>query len=202
MNEQINNPPLNLEALRAGDRAEIARLVERYSNQIYRVALKFLGNPHDAEDVLQETFIKAMRALPNFEGRSTLATWLYRIAMNESLMILRKSRPDLVPVEEPDAEDDDGFSGLVLTDWCCLPEEELLSSESLKFLDQAARRLPETLRSVFVLRDVEGLSIRDTAEALGITETAVKTRLLRARLKLREELSAYFGERLAENRPE
>lgn len=202
MDEQINNQPLNLEALRAGDRAEFARLVERYSNQIYRVALKFLGNPHDAEDVLQETFIKAMRALPNFEGRSSLATWLYRIAMNESLMILRKSRPDLVPVEEPDAEDDAGFSGLVLTDWCCLPEEELLSSESRKFLDQAARKLPETLRSVFVLRDVEGLSIRDTAEALGITETAVKTRLLRARLKLREELSAYFGERLAENRSE
>lgn len=198
MSEQLNNKPLDLESLRAGDRAELARMVERYSNQIYRLALKFLGNPHDAEDVLQETFIKAMAALPNFEGRSSLSTWLYRIAMNESLMILRKASPDLVPVEEPDGEDDAPASGLVLTDWCCLPEEELLSGESRHFLDRAIRKLPETLRSVFVLRDVEGLSIRETAEALGISETAVKTRLLRARLKLRDELSVYFGERIAE----
>lgn len=202
MNQQLNNEPLDLDALRAGDRAEFARLVERHSNQIYRLALKFLGNPHDAEDVLQETFIKALRALPNFEGRSSLSTWLYRIATNESLMLLRKSNPDFVPVEEPDLDEDPLAGGLILTDWCCLPEEELLSSESRQFLDQAAHRLPDTLKSVFILRDVEGLSIRDTAEALGITETAVKTRLLRARLKLRDELSSYFGERLAENSKE
>jgi RNA polymerase sigma-70 factor (ECF subfamily) len=198
MSEQIYNEPLNLEALKSGDRAEFARLVERYSNQIYRLALKFLGNPHDAEDVLQETFIKAMRGLPNFEGRSSVSTWLYRIAMNEALMILRKASPEMVPVEEPDGDDEDLTSGLILTDWCCLPEEELLSGESRRFLDQAVRKLPETLRSVFVLRDVEGLSIRDTAEALGISETAVKTRLLRARLKLRDMLSVYFRERLVE----
>lgn len=198
MSEQINSESLNVAALKAGDRAEFARMVERYSSQIYRLALKFLGDPHDAEDVLQETFIKAMRALPNFEGRSSISTWLYRIAINEALMILRKSSPDMVPVEEPDGEDDSPVGGLILTDWCCLPEEELLSSESRRFLDQAVRKLPETLRSVFVLRDVEGLSIRETAEALGISETAVKTRLLRGRLKLRDELSAYFGERLVE----
>ncbi len=199
MNEQLNKETLNLDVLRAGDRAEFSKLVERYSNPIYRLALKFLGNPHDSEDVLQETFLKAMRALPNFEGRSSLSTWLYRIAVNESLMILRKSNPDLVLVEEPDLDEDQPTTSLVLTDWCCLPEEELLSSESRRFLDQAASNLPERLKAVFILRDVQGLSIRDTAEALGITETAVKTRLLRARLKLREELSLYFGERLAEN---
>ena len=199
MNEQLNKETLNLDALRAGDRAEFSKLVERYSNPIYRLALKFLGNPHDAEDVLQETFLKAMRALPNFEGRSSLSTWLYRIAVNESLMILRKSNPDRVLVEEPDLDEDQPTTSLVLTDWCCLPEEELLSSESRRFLDQASSNLPERLKAVFILRDVQGLSIRDTAEALGITETAVKTRLLRARLKLREELSLYFGERLAEN---
>jgi len=199
MAKQLNTEPLNLDALRAGDRVEFARLVERYSNQIYRLVLKFLGNPHDAEDVLQETFIKALRALPNFEGRSSLTTWLYRIAVNESLMILRKTRADHVLVEEFDEDEDFPGDGLVLTDWCCLPEEELLSSESRRFLNQAVRRLPDRLKSVFILRDIEGLSIRDTAEALGITETSVKTRLLRARLKLRNELSAYFGERLAEN---
>lgn len=199
MNEQFNKTTLDLDALKSGDRAEFALLVERYSPPIYRLALKFLGNPHDAEDVLQETFIKAMRALPKFEGRSALSTWLYRIAVNESLMLLRKSSPDIVPVEEADPEEDIPSNGMVLTDWCCLPEEELLSSESRRFLDQAARNLPEKLKTVFVLRDVEGLPIRETAEALGITETAVKTRLLRARLKLREELSHYFGERLTEN---
>lgn len=202
MKEQLNNEPLDLDALKAGDRAEFARLVESYSSPIYRLALKFLGNPHDAEDVLQETFIKAMRGLPNFEGRSSLSTWLYRIAVNESLMLLRKASPDFVPVEEPDPDDETSSNQLVLTDWCCLPEEELLSAESRRFLDQAARSLPEKLKAVFLLRDVEGLSIRETAETLGITETAVKTRLLRARLKLREELSLYFAERLAENSSE
>ncbi len=200
MNEQLNNDALNLDALRTGDRAEFARLVERFSNPIYRLALKFLGNPHDAEDVLQETFLKALRGLPNFEGRSSLSTWLYRIAVNESLMLLRKSNPDLVPVDEPDLDEDEQTTSLILSDWCCLPEEELMSSESRRFLDQAASNLSERLKTVFILRDVQGLSIHDTAEALGITETAVKTRLLRARLKLREELSMYFGERLAENR--
>ena len=202
MNELINKEPLDLDALRAGDRAEFALLVERYSNSIYRLALKFLGNSHDAEDVLQETFIKALKGLPNFEGRSSLSTWLYRIAVNESLMLLRKSSPNLVSVEEPDLDDDGPSNEMILTDWCCMPEEELLSTESRQFLDQAARNLPEKLKTVFVLRDVERFSIRDTAETLGITETAVKTRLLRARLKLREELSFYFGERLVENSSE
>jgi RNA polymerase sigma-70 factor (ECF subfamily) len=199
MNEQLNKETLDLEALRAGDRAEFAKLVERYSNPIYRLALKFLGNPHDAEDILQETFLKALRGMANFEGRSSLSTWLYRIAVNESLMILRKSKPDLVPVDEPDDNEDKPTGELVLTDWCCLPEEELLSAESRQFLDKAAKNLPERLKVVFLLRDVQGLSIRETAETLGISEVAVKTRLLRARLKLREDLSLYFGERLAED---
>jgi RNA polymerase sigma-70 factor (ECF subfamily) len=202
MDEELNNQPLNLDALKAGDRSEFARMVERYSNHIYRVALKFLGNPHDAEDVLQETFIKALRGLPNFEGRSSLSTWLYRIAVNESLMVLRKPIPDSVPVDEPDPEEEFTPSGMVLTDWCCMPEEELLSSESKQFLDIAVRNLPETLKTVFILRDIEGLSIRETADALNLTETAVKTRLLRARLKLRDELSLYYGERMAESRSE
>lgn len=202
MNEQLNNDPLDLDALKAGDRFEFARLVERFSTPIYRVALKFLGNTHDAEDVLQETFIKAMRGLSNFEGRSSISTWLYRIAVNESLMLLRKTKPDLVPVEESDPDDEGASNGLVLTDWCCLPEEEMLSAESRRFLDQAARGLPEKLKAVFLLRDVEGLSIRETAEALNITETSVKTRLLRARLKLRDALSQYFSERITENPPE
>ena len=199
--ESLNNTNISLAALKTGDRAEFARLVEATSNHIYRLALKILRDPQDAEDVLQESYIKAMRALPEFEGRSSLSTWLYRIAVNEALMLLRKRRVNLVSVEE-DPEEDDLQAGMVLTDWCCLPEDELLSAESRQRLEQAVDALPETLRVVFMLRDMEGLSIRETAGMLGLTETAVKTRLLRARLRLRNQLSVYFGERLTENSSE
>ena len=188
----------SLEALKNGDRAEFARLVDTYSNQIYHLALKMLNDSQDAEDVLQETFIKALRSISTFEGRSSLSTWLYRIAVNESLMRLRKRRPDVISMEE-EREDLEGESEPVeVVDWCCLPEQELVSAEIRRFLDQAAQRLSPALRAVFVLRDIEGLSVRETAESLGISEVAVKTRLLRARLRLREDLSAYFGERMTE----
>jgi RNA polymerase sigma-70 factor (ECF subfamily) len=197
--ESIPETSLSLEALRKGDRHELARMVDLYSDKVYRLALKFTNNPQDAEDVLQETFLKAMRALPEFEGRSSLSTWLYRIAVNEALMLLRKQKPDVAletPNEEDDSEENLSSNGLILADWCCLPEDELLSEESRRFLDEAIQQLPATLRSVFILRDLEGLSIRETAELLGLTETNVKTRLLRARLFLRQQLSRYFGERL------
>lgn len=188
----------SLEALKNGDRAEFARLVDTYSNQIYHLALKMLNDSQDAEDVLQETFFKALRSISTFEGRSSLFTWLYRIAVNESLMLLRKRRPTVISMEE-EREDLEGESEPVeVVDWCCLPEQELVSAETRRFLDQAAQRLSPALRAVFVLRDTEGLSVRETAESLGISEVAVKTRLLRARLRLREELSAYFGARMTE----
>ncbi len=187
----------SLEALRAGDRTEFARLVDAYASQIYRLALKMLADPQDAEDVLQNTFLKAMQALPSFEGRSSLSTWLYRIAVNESLMTLRRRKPEVPIAGNGDAVDDDDYVPTQFEDWCCLPEKELLSSEAKTYLDQAIQQLPEKLRTVFILRDIEGLSIRETSQALDLTETAVKTRLLRARLRLREHLSAYYGERLA-----
>jgi len=195
--ESLNSQTISLELLKAGDRTEFARLVEKTSNHIYHLALKILRDPQDAEDVLQETYIKALRALPEFEGRSSLSTWLYRIAVNEALMMIRKRRVNLVPVEE-DPDEDEPTAGMVITDWCCLPESELLSAESRKRMEVAVDALPETLKVVFTLRDVEGLSIRETAEILGLTETAVKTRLLRARLRLRNELSSYFYEQMTE----
>jgi RNA polymerase sigma-70 factor (ECF subfamily) len=155
-----------------------------------------LGNPQDAEDILQETFIKAFRHLKGFDGRSSLSTWLYRIASNEALMFLRKNRPEIpfsdIPREE-DAETE--YEPAQFNDWSHLPEDEILSSESRAVLDEAIQHLPESLRIVFILRDIEGLSIRETGEALDLTETTVKTRLLRARLRLRDELSFYYGER-------
>jgi RNA polymerase sigma-70 factor (ECF subfamily) len=192
--------PLNLDALQNGDRREFAKLVEIYSDSIYRVAMRMLNNPTDAEDVLQETFIKVMRSIKNFEGRSNLSTWLYRIAVNESLMLLRKQKPEVAVAEDDflDNEDGNSYPAFQILDWCCLPEKEFMSNETRTILNQAIHSLPESLKSVFILRDIEGLSIRETSEALDLTETNVKTRLLRARLKLREELTVYFGGRMKE----
>ena len=193
----------SIEALRSGDRREFARLVDTYSGPLHRLALKMLGDEPDAEDVLQNTFLKAFQHIHEFEGRSKLSTWLYRIASNEALMMLRKRRPEIPFTDTVHEEDDGQLSDPVqFTDWCCLPEDELLSSESRTALDRAVQRLPETLRIVFVLRDIEALSIQETSQALGLSETAVKTRLLRARLHLREELSSYFGERLTKRSEE
>ena len=182
-----------LEALREGDRAEFAQLVEQYSPMIYRLGLKMLNNPQDAEDILQETFIKAYKHIDKFDGRSSVSTWLYRIATNEALMSLRKKRPDTVSFDVPSIYESEPQEPLQIVDWCCMPEEEYLTAEGRMRLDQAAERLPESLRIVFVLRDIESLSTRETAEVLDISEMAVKTRLSRARLRLREDLSTYYG---------
>jgi RNA polymerase sigma-70 factor (ECF subfamily) len=184
---------ISVEALRSGDRAEFARLVETYSPMIYRLGLKMLNNPQDAEDILQETFIKAYRHIGKFDGRSSVSTWLYRIATNEALMSIRRKRPEEISYENPSGYDYEPMEPLQIVDWCCLPEEEFLTTEGRARLDEAAARLPTSLRVVFVLRDIEGLSTRETAEVLDISEMAVKTRLSRARLRLREDLSEYFG---------
>ena len=186
----------SLEALRAGDRAEFSRLVDTYSANIYRLALKMLSHPQDAEDVLQETFLKAYRGLKNFDGRARLSTWLFRIATNEALMLLRKHKPDFVSIDEPVETEDGEQEPVQIIDWCCLPEGEMMSKEARLHLAEAAERLPHTLRVVFLLRDIEDLSTQETAEVLGLTETAVKTRLSRARMRLREDLSVYFGGRM------
>jgi RNA polymerase sigma-70 factor (ECF subfamily) len=189
-------PELSIEALIAGDRAEFARLVDEYSNPIYRLGLRMLGNPQDAEDVLQNTFMNALLHLPKFEGRSSIATWLYRIAANEALMLLRKKKPETnLDDVRPDESDEDLLPSQFV-DWSALPEDELLTGEGKSNLDAAIASLPESLRLVFLLRDVEGLSIKESADALNLTEANVKTRLLRARMFLREQLSTYYGERM------
>jgi len=195
MNEPDQPSEISLEALKAGDRNEFAHLVDKYSGSIYRLALKILNDPQDAEDILQETFVKAFRYLSTFEGRSSLSTWLYRIAVNEALMLVRKRQPDRTSIDEEIETDDGDLEPLQIVDWHNLPEEELLSDETHHMLDIAIQRLPQTLRIVFILRDIQDLSVKETAEALNLSQPAVKTRLLRARLRLREYLSAYFAER-------
>ncbi len=196
MGKDGHSERISLEALQNGDRVEFARLVETYSPLIYRLGLKMLQNPLDAEDVLQETFIKAYSHLEGFNGRSSLSTWLYRIAMNEALMLLRRKRPQTISVDEPWGDQEEERDPLQIVDWCCLPEQELLSAESRATLDRAIDNLPTALRVVFLLRDIEGLSTRETAEVLDLSQAAVKTRLSRARLRLREDLSTYFKSRL------
>jgi RNA polymerase sigma-70 factor (ECF subfamily) len=196
MGKEDRGDHISLEALQNGDRVEFARLVETYSPMIYRLGLKMLQNPLDAEDVLQETFIKAYNHLGGFNGRSSLSTWLYRIAMNEALMLLRRKKPQTISVDEPWDNQEEDSDPLQIVDWCCLPEKELLSEESRVILDQAIDNLPTALRVVFLLRDIEGLSTKETAEVLDLSQAAVKTRLSRARLRLREDLSTYFKSRV------
>lgn len=196
MNEGAKTETFSLEALRNGDRAEYARMVETYSATIYRLALKMLNNPQDAEDILQETFIKAYRNLKGFDGRSSLSTWLYRIATNEALMHIRKKRPDTISIDEPVETEEGEQEPRQIVDWCCIPEDELMTAESRAYLNKAIDTLPDTLKVVFLLRDIEGLSTQDVSEVLSLSETAVKTRLSRARMRLREELSAYYSEHL------
>jgi RNA polymerase sigma-70 factor (ECF subfamily) len=188
---------LSIEKLRTGDREEFSRLVDVYSGPIYRLALKMVGTTTDAEDVLQNTFLKTFQHLKDFEGRSSLSTWLYRIASNEALMFLRKQHLEIsLSDTAPDDEDKGDYYPKQFTDWRFLPETEFLSSESKDILGQAVLHLPENQRIVFVLRDIESLSIQETCDVLNLNESVVKTRLLRARLRLREELSNYYGERL------
>ena len=186
----------SLAALQKGDPEEFSRLVGTYSGKIYRLAIKMLNQQQDAEDVLQETFVKAYRGLKSFDGRSKLSTWLFRIATNEALMIIRRKHPEVISIDEPVETEEGEQEPIQIIDWCCLPENELLSEETKGILDAAVQKLPERLKVVFLLRDIDDLSTHETAEVLGLSDTAVKTRLSRARLRLREELSGYFGERV------
>jgi RNA polymerase sigma-70 factor (ECF subfamily) len=196
MNNGIENEAEFLTRLKQGNREQFAELVALTSEKIYRLALKMLANEQDAEDILQETYIKAFRSLDKFEGKSSLNTWLYRIAVNESLMHLRKKQPFFVPIgEETEDEAETLPQPVEIVDWCCLPEKELLSDETGQLLDEAIKKLSPLNRTVFLLRDVAGFSTHEAADVLETNESNIKTRLFRARMQLREELSAYFSER-------
>lgn len=189
-----------LEGLRAGDPAAYRSFVDANSANIYSLALKLLGDEQEAEDVLQETFLSAFRAIDRFEGRSKLATWLFRIAYNASLMHLRKrDRMTTFSLDNPFGDEQRGGEPPTrhLVDWSTVPDDQLLTAEARQEMDRAIAELPESLRSTFVLRDIQGLSGAEAAEVLGITVQAVKNRLHRARLRLRGQLADYFVERAA-----
>lgn len=174
---------------KAGSYEAFEDLVNRYEKKIYRLGLNLTGNPEDAEDMLQETFLKAFEHLSDFREDSRFYTWIVRIAINQGLMKLRKRRGSK-EVQIEDGENDDGeIIPRDFADWRPNPEQELQRTELETILQSAARSLPMTFRTVFFLRDVDGLSTEETAELLNLSEGAVKARLFRARLRLREELS-------------
>jgi RNA polymerase sigma-70 factor (ECF subfamily) len=180
--------------LQAGDKSACAECIDIHSPMVYRVGLRLMGNEAEAEDVMQETFLSAFRAIDSFEGRSGLGTWLYRIAYNAAMMRLRKPSPHTVSVEETLTGETMAVVPRQLFDWCCLPEEDFTSDEARTELEQAIHELPESLKTVFLMRELEGFSTADTAAALDLSEGAVKVRLHRARLWLRERLTPYFTE--------
>ncbi len=168
-------------------------LVNQYERNIFRLALNITSNKEDAEDVLQETFLKAYTHLGRFQGNSRFYTWVVRIAVNESLMKLRKRRSDRqVSLDEKLETEDDGLLPREIVDWGDNPEQRYAKTEWQEILAEATQTLEPAFRTVFTLRDVEQLSTEETAEALGLSVPAVKSRLLRARLKLRQRLNKYF----------
>jgi RNA polymerase sigma-70 factor, ECF subfamily len=177
---------------REGDAEAYGQLVRRYQSKIFRLAQHITQNREDAEDVLQETFLKAYEHLDQFQGNSKFYTWIVRIAVNQSLMKLRRRKNDK-SVSMDDAIDT-GEDMIVreIAAWDENPEERLSREEMGGILDSAIQSLEPPYRSVFVLRDIEELSTEDTAEALGLSVPAVKSRLLRARLQLREKLTRQF----------
>lgn len=195
-NDDSTPHPYSIEDLRKGDRDAFAALVDEFSPKLHRLALRMLNDPYEAEDVLQETFLKVFKNIGQFEGRSQVGTWLYRITANEALMRMRKKQPDMLAIDEPVEMPDGHLITRELKDWCCLPESEFMTGESQDKLDDAIAELSPALRSTFVLRDLQGLSTRETADILGVSEAAIKTRLLRARLQLRDSLSTYFENRV------
>jgi len=177
---------------REGGMQAFTSLVRRYEGKIFRLAMHVTQNREDAEDVLQETFMKAYEHLDQFKGDSKFYTWIVRIAVNQALMKLRRRRTD--KSVSMDETIDTGEDTVVreIADWGEDPEQRFSREELVEILDAATESLEPIFRSVFVLRDVEDLSTEDTAEALGLSVPAVKSRLLRARLQLREKLTRFF----------
>lgn len=179
-------------AAKAGDYDAFEQLVNRYEHKIYRLGLNITGNPEDAEDVLQETFLKAFENLARFREDSRFYTWIVRIGVNQALMKLRKRRTDKsVSLDDP-IEENGEIIPRDFADWAPNPEQLLGRTETREIMEKAIQNLPVSFRTVFQLRDVDGLSTEETAEMLGLTISAVKARLFRARLRLREELAKFF----------
>ncbi|MBI5086005.1 MAG: RNA polymerase sigma factor [Acidobacteria bacterium] len=181
-----------VERARRGDVAAFSSLITTYERRVYRMARQITQNDEDAEDVIQETFLKAFEHIDSFQGQSKFYTWLTRIAVNESLMKLRKRKSDRTVSLDDNIETDEEPIVREIAVWDDTPELKYSQEEIRQILAKAVEGLKPIFRTVFILRDVEELSTEETAEALGLSIAAVKSRLLRARLQLREKLTRIF----------
>src|SRR6266568_2076455 len=193
---KVGEPPseesILVEAARGGDISAFESLVRRYDRNVFRIAQHITQNREDAEDVVQDAFLKAYQNLGQFQGQSKFYTWLVRIAVNEALMRLRRRRPERMVSIDEDVKTEDDSIPREIADWSPNPEQLYNQGELKEILQKTIQGLPESFRTVFILRDVEGLSTEETADALGLSVPAVKSRLLRARLQLRERLTRFF----------
>src|SRR5438270_10245735 len=184
-------------AAKAGSMEAFEQLIRRYDRNVFRIAQHITQNHEDAEDVVQDAFLKAYTNLPGFQEQSKFYTWLVRIAVNEALMKLRRRRTGKLVSLDEDVKTEEDSMPREVADWSPNPEQQYSQAELRDILGKTIQGLPPSFRTVFVLRDVEGLSTEETAEALGLSIPAVKSRLLRARLQLRERLNRYFKKRQA-----
>lgn len=189
--DAFDEAPL-VDRARKGDTAAFTELVNHYERKIFRLAKHITQNDEDAEDVLQETFMKAYSHLDSFQGQSKFYTWIVRIGVNEALMKLRKRKSGkTVSLDEPTDTGEDTMIREIAV-WEENPEQKYSRDELREILDNAVESLKPAFRTVFVLRDIEEMSTEETASALEISIPAVKSRLLRARLELREKLTKFF----------
>jgi len=183
--------PILVAAAKAGDVSAFETLVSRYERKIFRLTQNITQNREDAEDAMQEAFLKAFEHLGEFEGNSRFYTWLVRIAVNQALMKLRRRRPNVVSLDD-EIDTGEDMMPRDVEDWGPSPIERYEQTELSGILSRVISELDPPFRIVFQLRDIEQLSTEETAEALGLSVPAVKSRLLRARLKLRQKLNQYF----------
>jgi RNA polymerase sigma-70 factor (ECF subfamily) len=195
LNEPVSDELMLVRAAKAGDISAFEKLVHRYDRNIFRIAQHITQNREDAEDVVQDAFLKSYENLAGFQEQSKFYTWLVRIAVNEALMRLRRRRPERMVSLDEEVKTEDDTMPREVADWSPNPEQLYTQSELRDILTKTIQGLPSSFRTVFVLRDVEGLSTEETAEALELSIPAVKSRLLRARLQLRERLNKYFRKR-------
>jgi len=180
---------------RAKDFGAFEALLERYEDKVFRLALRFVRNESDAKEILQDTFLSIWRKLDTFKGDSQFSSWVYRVAANAALMRLRAQRrhPEISTEELPIGYlDRVGQLPAVGENWAKRPDDQLQSEELRRHIQAAVDALPELYRTIFLIRDVEGLSTEETAEVLGISVPTVKTRLHRARIALRDAIGHYF----------
>lgn len=192
VSETVSDDLALVHASKNGDIAAFEELVRRYDRKLLRIAQQLTRNREDAEDAVQEAFLKAFQHLSQFREDSKFSTWLIRITLNQSLMKLRKRRQASEVSIDDDFQAEDDKLPIDLADWAPNPEQLYRGAELREILRKTLEGLGPGLSVVFVLRDIEGFSLEETAEALDLTVAAVKARSWRARLRLRERLSAYF----------